>query len=108
MELFPKNNEAEKFDHARKTFTNTNNKMTDMINSKTIDKDNINYAKVHTTIYENVGLGKNWRVDKSDNANEINTASDGFERVSDGLSEQADKSIFASWLIGLIKSFFGK
>ncbi len=66
MELFPKSNKAQEFDEARKAFTDTNNKMTDMINSKTIDPDNINYAKVHTTIYENVGLGKSWRVDKSE------------------------------------------
>lgn len=108
MELYPKSNEAKEYDKARKEFTDTNNKMTDIIHSKTIDTDNINYAKVHTTIYENIGLWKNWRVDKSESTNEIYKASDGFEKVSDGLSEQADKSIFANWLVGLIKSFFGK
>lgn len=82
--------------------------MTDLIHTKTIDVENVNYAKVHTTIYENVGLGKNWRVDKSNSAKEINTASNGFETVSEGLNEQADKSIFSNWLIGLIKTFLGK
>lgn len=56
MELYPKSNEAKEYDKARKEFTDTNNKMTDIIHSKTIDTDNINYAKVHTTIYENIGL----------------------------------------------------
>ena len=39
--------------------------MTDTIDLKTSDAKNVNYAEIHTSIYQNVGLGKDWRVEKN-------------------------------------------
>jgi len=88
MELFSKDDsfkDYKNFKKAREEFKDANAEMTDTIDLKTSDAKNINYAEVHTSIYENIGLGKDWRVDKSKIVNELETATDGFHTVTDGL-----------------------
>ncbi|MBK8396764.1 MAG: hypothetical protein IPL26_16220 [Leptospiraceae bacterium] len=48
--------------------------MTNSIKQKTNDPENIEYNKVHTTVYSGVGLGEDWRVDESIDHKEISTA----------------------------------
>lgn len=111
MELFSKDDsfkEYEQFKKARQDFKEANAEMTDTIDLKTSDAKNVNYAEVHTNIYENIGLGKDWRVDKNKIANELDTATDGFQTVTDGLEPYPDKSIPSKNILNVIVSFFKK
>ncbi len=112
MELFSKNDKNAKdyydFKEAREKFTERNNEMTETIKDKTIDSGNVDFAQAHINIYEGVGLGTDWRVDKSDSANDINQASQGFKKVSLNLQPKRDKSMRASSLLGWIKGLFSE
>lgn len=111
MELFSKDDsfkEYKNFKKAREDFKDANAEMTDAIDLKTSDAKNVNYAEVHTNVYENVGLGKDWRVEKSKNTNELEIAADGFQTVTDGLEPYPDKSIQSKNILQVILSFFRK
>lgn len=111
MELFEKDSQFQdykKYKQAREDFTEANNEMTDSIDLKTVDPKEINYAEVHTSIYQEVGLRKEWRVDKSKNYEEIEKATDGFLAVTNGLEPYPDRSIQSKSLIQIILSFFKK
>lgn len=74
MELFAKDDsfkEYEKYKKLREEFKDANVEMTDTIDLKTSDPKNINYSEVHINIYEQVGLGKDWRVEKSQKSSEL-------------------------------------
>lgn len=114
MELFDRDDfltddakEEEKFKQARKRFTKRNKDMTDRIDKKVIDNKNVDYGKVHVEIYDGVGLGKKWRVNKSKDSAELNTASNGFVKVSDELDKRKSK-FYSEKLIRLIASIFKK
>ena len=77
MGLFEEDKSADdyyQYQDARKVFTKENRKMTNSIKQKTNDPENIEYNKVHTTVYSGVGLGEDWRVDESIDHKEISTA----------------------------------
>ncbi|MBK8393689.1 MAG: hypothetical protein IPL26_00340 [Leptospiraceae bacterium] len=80
--------------------------MTGTIKDKTIDSENVDFAQAHINIYEGVGLGTEWRVDKSESADDINQASQGFKKVSLNLQPKRDNSMSASSLLGWIKRLF--
>ncbi|MEM7183317.1 MAG: hypothetical protein AAF518_20560 [Spirochaetota bacterium] len=98
--------ERKKYNKARRKFSKQENKMVATINEKTKDPENINYGKVHIEIYNEVGLGKEWRVGKSKNSNEIEKASSGFKTVTTGMEPYDPKSQDSKSIIGLIISFF--
>lgn len=100
--------EYEKYKKAREEFRDANSEMTDTLDLKTIDSKKIDYAKVHISVYDKVGLGKEWRIEKSQNSLEIESATGGFQTVSKGLEPFPDKSIWSKNLIKLILSFFKK
>ncbi len=111
MGLFSKDEsfkEYEQFKKARQDFKEANAEMTDTIDLKTSDAKNVNYAEIHTSIYQNVGLGKDWRVGKNKNADELETAIDGFNTVTDGLEPYPDKSIKSKNILQVVVSFFKK
>ncbi len=111
MELFSKDDSFKEYKHfkkAREDFKDANTEMTDTIDLKTSDAKNVNYAEVHTNIYESVGLGKNWRVDKNKNTDELETAIGGFNTVTDGLEPYPDKSIHSKNILQTVLFFFKK
>jgi hypothetical protein len=109
MGLFKKDKSADEYYHyqdARKEFTKENSKMTNSIKQKTNDPENIEYDKIHTTIYSGVGLGEDWRVDESIDYEEINTASSGFKKVTAKFQTFTEKQESNSILF-IIKRIFG-
>ena len=82
MDLFKKDKASEeyyKYKEAREKFTEENVDMKVTLNQKVDNPKNIQYDKVHTTIYDQVGLGNDWRVDNSLVADEIETAANSFQ-----------------------------
>ncbi|MCB1157096.1 MAG: hypothetical protein H7A25_09455 [Leptospiraceae bacterium] len=111
MELFSDDKaykEYKDFKIARDNFRESNREMTDQIDVKARDKENVNYTEVHLNIYENVGLGREWRVEKEKNPEGLNRATHGFNTVTEGLNPYPDKSISSNKLLKIILSFFGK
>lgn len=109
MELFKKDNSADEYygyKKSRENFTKSNNKMTRTIKDRVIDDQNVNYSEVHTEIYKEIGLGVGWSIEKNMDAEEIDTATNGFDTVTHGLKNYKSKSIFSFGLIEKIKSFF--
>lgn len=109
MGLFKKDDAADdyyRYQDARKEFTNENNKMKISIKQKTNDPENIEYDKVHTTIYSGIGLGTDWRVDESINYEEINSASGGFRKVTTKFQTLTEKQESGS-ILSIIKRIFG-
>ena len=82
--------------------------MTDTVDLKTSDSKNINYSEIHINIYQQVGLGKDWRVEKSQKSSELEKAVSGFNSVSEGLEPYPDKSIPSKNILQVILSFFRK
>ncbi len=68
---------------ARKQFSDSNKNMKSSIHEKTLDPENVNYDHVNLEVYHGVGLGKNWRVGKSETVEELQKATEGFDTVSD-------------------------
>lgn len=110
MDLFKNDDSAEdfyKYKDSRQNFTKENKKMKSTLSRKTMDSENIPFDEVNTTIYGEVGLGSNWKVDESNSYKEINTASDGFNTVSTHLQENVrDKKLLSSGVVSKILSIF--
>lgn len=100
--------EYKKFIQAREGFRESNLEMTDKIKIKTRDHKNVDYSEVHISIYENSGLGKEWRVEKEKKSVGLIKATEGLKKVTEGLSPLPDKSVRSKNLIRIIISFFQK
>ncbi|MCP5502606.1 MAG: hypothetical protein H7A25_22095 [Leptospiraceae bacterium] len=115
MELFNRDDyltdkakEEEIYKKVRRRFSKTNKEMTDTLDRKVKDSENINYSSVHLEVYKGVGLGETWRVDKSQSPDDINIASNGFKEVKNEFQEYKDKSVFSKSIIHMIISIFKK
>ncbi|MBP6739689.1 MAG: hypothetical protein KA146_06845 [Leptospiraceae bacterium] len=112
MELFKKDKSSEeyyKYKEAREKFTEENVEMKITLNQKVSDPKNIQYDKVHITIYDQVGLGEDWRVEQSLAANEIDTAANGFSKVNNSFKKTyLDGEVQSSSLLSKIVSVFKK
>ena len=112
MELFKKDKSSEeyyKYKEAREKFTEENVEMKITLNQKVSDPKNIQYNKVHVTIYDQVGLGEDWRVEQSLASDEIETAANGFSKVNNSFKKNfMDDEVQSSSLLSKIISIFKK
>ena len=112
MDLFKKDKASEeyyKYKEAREKFTEENVDMKVTLNQKVDNPKNIQYDKVHTTIYDQVGLGNDWRVDNSLVAEEIETAANGFHKVTSSFNKNyLDGEVQSVSLLDKIISVFKK
>ena len=111
MELFKKDKSSEyyKYKEAREKFTEENVEMKITLNQKVSDPKNIQYDKVHVTIYDQVGLGEDWRVEQSLASDEIETAANGFSKVNNSFKKNfMDDEVQSSSLLSKIISIFKK
>lgn len=95
------------YQNSRAEFTKENSKMKLALEEKTLDPQNIEYDKVHVTIYEGVGLGENWRVESSLDSQEIDSATEGFVKVRKKFQSIPQKQK-SNILISIIRRVFGK
>ena len=112
MELFKKDKSSEeyyKYKEAREKFTEENVEMKITLNQKVNDSKNIQYDKVHITIYDQLGLGEDWRVEQSLVSDEVETAANGFNKVNNSFKKNyLDGEIQSSSLLSKIISVFKK
>jgi len=112
MELFKKDKSSEeyyKYKEAREKFTEENVDMKVTLNQKVNDSKNIQYDKVHITIYDQVGLGEDWRVEHSLVSEEVETAANGFSKVNNSFKKNyLDGEVQSSSLLSKIISVFKK
>jgi hypothetical protein len=99
MDLFKNDDSAEdfyKYKDSRQNFTKENKKMKITLSAKTVDSESIPFDEVHTTIYGEVGLGENWKVNESKKYEEIDKATGGFNTVTTYLEDKVEDREFRS------------